>query len=113
MGAGVELQSWVWGRVPRRLAEPPAALQDAPRPWSEPLGERGPETQGARTHSLPLWTHVPWVEASISRHHPGVGGSNPVRVLASPEQLLGATGLISLPFQSILLTATRGIWYET
>ena len=98
VGVGVQLLSWVWGRVQRRLAEPPAALEEAPRPWSVPLGERGPETQGARAHNLPVWTHVPLAGASTSRHHHGAGGSNPVRASGSPEPLSGAT---RSPFSSL------------
>ena len=84
-----------------------------PRPWRAPLGERGPETQGARTHSLPLWTHVPWVEASTSRHHPGLGGPTWSEFWQAQSNCWGQPGLVSLPFQSILPTAARGIWCET
>ena len=112
MGAGVQLLSWVWGRVQRRLAEPPAALEDAPRPWSVPLGERGPETQGARAHNLPVWTHVPLAGASTSRHHHGAGGPTPSELLGAQSRCRGQPGLLSLPFPSILPTAARRIWHE-
>ena len=112
VSAGVQLLSWVWGRVQRRLAEPPAALEEAPRPWSVPLGERGAETQGARAHNLPVWTHVPLAGASTSRHHHGAGGPTPSELRGPQSRCQGQPGLLSLPFRSILPTAARWIWHE-